>query len=195
MRTVALVTLVLAACGQGPYYGSGSTAPVMTGPQTGDPQQTAADNSQPEAAADTRSAGQVIADILTQQGYTCTARDADWECNGPNNKWQFYVSYVPSQDGSTTAIWFDTYLERAFGKPCTNFTDAQNDLDDANANFQASCDDTSKKWRFNTAVTYGSDMDVMGWVHDHESRRAKAAVNLRDIHAISKDSARLLDGR
>lgn len=189
MRTLSVMALVMAACGSGPYYG-GSSAPVMTGQ---DPQQPAGGDPQPpEAQPDTRNAGQVVADIMAQSGYTCKALDASWECTSGNGPWQLYVSYVVSDDQQTTTIWFDSYLERAFAKPCSEWANAMTDVADTNSSFQGTCDDSTKKFRFNTAVTYGSDLDVMSWVRDHEAHRMKAAQNLRGIHALSRDSARLL---
>ena len=188
---LASLALVVAACAPGMY----SSQPMMASAPAADPAQQAAEPAaEPAAAPDTRSAGQVIADIMTSQGYTCTALDTSWECTSSASPWQLYVSYVP-QDGGQTTIWFDSYAERAFANPCANFNNAITDLAAPASAFTASCDDASKKFRLNTAVVYGSDLDVMGWVHNHEAQRASAAHNLRSIHALSKDAVRAIAER
>jgi hypothetical protein len=180
LASLALVAASLAACAPGAVSFAPQTVATEPAPQ--------------EPAADTRNAGQVIADILVSQGYTCNVQDTAWECMSAGSQWPVYVSYVPQEDGSTT-IWFDSYLERAFAKPCDGFANAITDLAAPTASFTASCDDTSKKFRMNTAVVYGGDLDVMAWVHDHESRRASGAQNLRGIHALSKDAVRAIAQR
>lgn len=142
----------------------------------------------PVAEVDTRNAGQVIVDIMASQGYTCTMYELNWECSAPGSTWPVSVSFV-EQEGATT-IWFDSWLERAFAQPCSKFAFAVRDLADAQGSFEASCDDGRKMFRLNTAVTYGADLDVMGWLHDHEARRLQAGMNLRSIRALSRDSAR-----
>lgn len=183
MRTLALLALALPLAACAPMsYSQGSYA--TTG---GYAEPTPA----PEPQVDNRNAGQVVVDIMAAAGYTCTALDTNWECLAPNSNWQLYVSYVPADDGSIT-IWFDSWLERAFAKPCTEFSFAMQDLADTSGAFQASCDDNDKKFRLNTAVAYGSELDVTAWVHDHEARRVKAGQNLRSIRALSRDSARIV---
>src|SRR4051812_26112668 len=132
MMKLASLALVasLAACAPGVY----SSSTVATGPAV--EQQPEQQAEQP--APDTRNAGQVIADILVSQGYTCNVQDTAWECMAAGSQWPVYVSYVPQDDGSTT-IWFDSYLERAFAKPCDGFANAITDLAATEGSFTASC--------------------------------------------------------
>jgi hypothetical protein len=144
-----------------------------------------------EQAVDTRTPGQIFVEILVSQGYTCEQQPTAWECRGASPTWQLYVSQVDNADGSST-IWFDSYLERAFAKRCGSFNNAMTDLYDQGNSFSASCDDSSRQFRFNTAVNYAGGLDVMAWVHAHETSRQSAAINLRSIKALSHDSARVI---
>jgi hypothetical protein len=140
-----------------------------------------------QPAQDTRNAGQVIVDILVSQGRTCEVDDANarWVCTVPGSTWPETVQYVPKDDGQVT-IWFDSFLDRAFARPCAKFVDAINDLNDPASSFTASCDDTAKNFRLNTAVVYGPELDVMAWVQNHEAKRADARNKLNSIHAIAR---------
>jgi hypothetical protein len=137
------------------------------------------------APVDNRNAGQVVIDILTQQGYKCTVEETRWDCVSPNApNWTFYVSFIA--DDTQTTIWLDSYALRAFGHPCPEFTNDMNDLAVPNDGFQVTCDDSSQQFRMNTALQYGSDLDVTGWTQNHMTHREASMELLRKAHAIRK---------
>jgi hypothetical protein len=205
---LAIVAVALAACVPGVYVPAQAPAsvavPVAAAPQPAaspeapvegadaGPAVAAPPEGRPKPQLDPHSPGQVIVETMTGWGYTCTALATSWQCLAPHGAWPVYVSYVPQADGSTT-IWFDSWLERAYAKPCSKFEFTLHDL--AATGFWAGCDDASEKFRFNTAVVYGPDLDIMGWLAHHESRRTSAGQNLRSIHGLSQGSARLLAQR
>ncbi|NUP13942.1 MAG: hypothetical protein HOW73_48525 [Polyangiaceae bacterium] len=141
-----------------------------------------ATDAQAQPAEDTRSEGQVIVDILATQGYACVAEEARWVCTPPSDPWPMTVSYVP--ENGVTTIWFDSYSTRAFAKPCNRFNAATKDLAKADHSFTASCDDAIQSFRFNTAVVYGPDLDVVAWAKDHRDRRSEAHSLLVSVGAI-----------
>lgn len=140
--------------------------------------------SQPEPPADTRNPGQVIVDIITSQGYACTAEENRWACMAPGGNWQMYVSYIPTDNPVT--IWLDSYTNRAFARPCAEFTNAMNDLVHTGDWFMATCDDSAQQFRFNTRFSYRPDSEVMTWVKNHESHRSTSWTLLDSIKAVRK---------
>jgi hypothetical protein len=174
----AAILLAVVSCAPGAYMVT--NAPAQ---QTQDPQQAA-------PAVDNRSPSEVVASIIQSQGYACVSTDqGNWQCTPPSGVWSFYVSEQTNNDGSTT-IFLDSWAERAFARPCVKFTDAMNDLADGQSAFTATCDDGSKKFRLNTALSYGSDLDVVAWVQNHEQHRMNAAQQLKGIRALSAESLR-----
>ncbi|NUO47797.1 MAG: hypothetical protein HOV80_02955 [Polyangiaceae bacterium] len=137
-----------------------------------------------EPAVDNRSPGQVIVDIIATVGYACTAEESRWVCAKPGDSWPITVSWV-EEPGATT-IWFDSYLTRAFAKRCGSFSNAVRDLAVPDHSFTASCNDDVQNFRLNTAVVYGADLDVTGWLKVHEADRATAASLLHSVRAIRK---------
>ena len=139
----------------------------------------------PAPAVDNRNAGQVVVDILAQQGYTCTPEETRWSCTVPNDpSWPFYVSYV-TQDDQSIVIWLDSYAFRAFGHPCEQYTNHMNDLAVPGDGFAASCDDSSQQFRMNTALQY-NNLDVPSWTQNHLGHRATSLDLLKKAHAIRK---------
>jgi len=99
-----------------------------------------------------------------------------------------FVSEEVLADG-TNAIYFESWADRAFARPCTTFALAVQDLADPESAFTASCED--KKFRFRTSMGWAGAFDV-GWLHNHEEHRRNAAVQLRSIRALSPEVARVL---
>jgi hypothetical protein len=137
----------------------------------------------PPPPVDDRSAGQVVIDILTQQGYTCAAEETRWICNSPAEAgWPFTVSYVPEE--TKTTIWIDSYVFRAFGKKCAQYTNHMADLAVPDNAFAVTCDDTTQQFRMNQSLLYGADLDVPAWAQNHLANRKKARGLLASAHAI-----------
>lgn len=170
VRSLALLTVVACVPPGSPGY-----APA--------PQQPGVEPAQPEPAPDTRNEGQIVTDLLVQNGFACTAQETAWECTAPGNSWQFYVSYVPVE-GQATTIWFDSYWWRAFAQPCRKFGHAVTDLADTASLFSVSCDDASQKWRFNTSVQDTGGLDVVAWANNHIAKRNASYQLLNSIQAV-----------
>ena len=181
MRALSLcaLTTAFAACTPGAV----AFAPASSGGTYAEP-----------APVDNRNPGQVVVDIIAEQGYKCTARETEWECYGPDSQWQFYVTYYTADDGAIT-IALDSWLERAFATRCESFALAVEDLQESSKGFSAACSDDTKKFQLRTLLTYDATLDVVSWVHDHEQRRATGGRNLRSIHALSRDAAQLVAQR
>jgi len=141
---------------------------------------------QAQAPVDNRNSGQVIVDIMQARGYACTVQDSRYDCTPPGDGWQLAVSYVIDENTGGNTIWFDSYANRAFAKPCSRFTAALNDLVTPEHSFSTTCDDGSQTFRFNSAVTYGPEMDVDAWLASHLDRRANAFKLLSSIGAIRR---------
>ncbi len=132
---------------------------------------------------DNRTPGQVVIDILQQNGYTCAAEDTRWVCNLPTEPgWPFTVSYVPEE--TKTTIWIDSYATRAFGKKCVQYANHLADLAVPDNAFEVTCDDTTQQFRMNQALIYGPDLEVLAWTQTHLANRKKARGLLASVHAI-----------
>lgn len=136
----------------------------------------------PEPPPDTRNAGQVVVDIMINNGYACTVQETRWECKG-QEAWPLYVSFVDTVNPIT--IWWDSYEYRAFAHQCGEYAQAMKDLANG-TNFIASCDDTTQMFRFNTYAPYGPDLEVVNWAREHLNQRATSIKLLDSIHAIRR---------
>lgn len=165
MTRVALLCLTLAACR--PHGGFVSQP---GGPTPG-----------PQPAPDTRNEGQMIVDLLTGGGYTCNVEETRWQCQSGTVTWPLYISYLATDNPVT--IWFDSYQNRAFARPCANFTDAMKDLAN-NTDFIVSCDDTTQQFRFNTYFSYAAGLDVTQLLAHHDEQRQNAVKLLDSVQAI-----------
>jgi hypothetical protein len=59
-----------------------------------------------------------------------------------------------------------------------------NDLANPESWCAVSCDDKFQSFRMNTAILYGPDIDVMGWMNNHLQRRDESLRLLGSIAAI-----------
>ena len=161
--------VLLTACAAHGYF------PMMTAPQA---------QPEPEPVVDTRSAGQIVVDTLAQQGFTCNAEDTRWQCLAQGASVYIYVSYFPQDDGSTV-IKLDSFVDRAFAKPCHKLRYAMQDLADASNAFAATCDDSTRQIQMQTQFAYGND--VAAWMLSHQQHTDKAFAQLNSIHAIASN--------
>ena len=137
----------------------------------------------PVQIVDNRTPGQVVVEILQQNGYSCAAEDTRWICALPTEPgWTFTVSYVPEE--TKTTIWIDSYIFRAFGKRCAQYTNHMADLAVPDSAFAVTCDDTTQQFRMNQSLLYGADLDVLAWTQTHLGNRKKARGLLTQAHAI-----------
>jgi hypothetical protein len=140
----------------------------------------------PEPQVDTRSSGQVIVDILQAHGHTCVAQETRYLCTAPGDAWQYTVEYLIDPNTGANTIWYDSYSNRAFAKKCARFNNAISDLKNTEHSFSATCDDNTQTFRFNTALNYGPELEVIEWIKSHLERRAEAFRLLSSVGAIRK---------
>ncbi len=137
----------------------------------------------PEPQPDTRTPGQVIVDILQAHGHSCAAEATRYVCTAPNDTWQYTVEYIVEANGSNT-VWYDSYSNRAFAKKCARFNNAMADLKNPQHSFSTTCDDNTQAFRFNTALNYTPDLEVIEWIKSHLERRAESYRLLSSVGAI-----------
>ncbi len=134
-------------------------------------------------AADTRTLGQVWVDGLAQGGYQCVASDTFWTCNPPNDGWTFLVSFNANDQGGI--LYIESFLTRAFGKPCAKYTNHMADLGSPGDNFEATCDDGSQQFRLRTTLNNSQGgLDINAWTQNHLAKRVNAQQLLRGAHAL-----------
>jgi hypothetical protein len=167
MTRIMLAVVVLAACAPPAFLGQGSQS-----------------QSDPQPAPPTPD--QDVVNLLNTSGYGCAfeSETIGWRCNAPQ-QWAFYVTQESQADGSAQ-ILYTTYENRAFGKPCTKFQDAIQDLDaQGGAGFEAYCNDQTLQFILRTRYVY-QDLVVVDAANDHIARALTACKSLVDIHALSK---------
>ncbi len=146
------------------------TAPPTTGPTGGS------------------SPGQTVVDSLNAKGYTCTPAGDQWSCTSTlTGDWPFTVSW--RKENAQTTIRFDSYVQRAFAHKCDEFRNHMDDLAVADDFYTVTCDDSTQRFAFDTAVKYIKDLNVDGWAKNHIANRERSQLLLSktgasvDLHA------------
>src|SRR5256885_2933073 len=93
-------------------------------------------------------------DALTAAGLACNVEDTQLVCTGADG-WPVYAAYHNDVNNVTIV----SYGNRAFGKPCSRFKNAVNDLLVAADSFSVTCDDSSQQFQFWTTFDQVQDTD------------------------------------
>lgn len=176
-----LASLLATGCGLAAGLQPADTVPAEESGDMTDAVEQPEAAGEPVAAVEPRTFGQLVVDVLSGQGYGCTATDVAgrWRCVGAG---QTRGTYVWSVEEPAT-LHFSSYQHRAFGRRCVQFVDAAKDLE-VKGYYVVSCDDSLQMFEFSTAVRYAAGIDVMEWIHYHEAQRANSVALLDSIQAL-----------
>ena len=111
----------------------------------------------------------------------CTQEDTRYKCPSDDG-WPYYLAI------GNGVVEVASFENRAFARPCRHFTNAMNDLADANSSFVATCDDGSQQFKFTTTIPFSPDTDYQGWFNNHLQHRSNAVAMLKTVNAIRVDA-------